>query len=133
MGHATAQSMRSAVTFHYEFFGPATAFGRDSSKLAGEESDAHPTEVRFDRSDKVSTWDVSRGTLLDLAESVGLRPAYSCRSGVCQTCATRIVSGQVSYKQPPMADPPAGQALICCAVPHQESASDEDETLVLDL
>ena len=100
--HAGLKSLNIAdKRIRYEFFGPATALGLDSSQVAGEEADVQPTEVRFDQSKKVSTWDLSRGTLLDLAEAEGLRPAYSCRSGVCQTCATRIVSGQVSYTQPP--------------------------------
>ena len=39
--------------------------------------------------------------MLELAESQGLRPEFSCRGGSCGTCRTRLISGQVNYPQPP--------------------------------
>jgi ferredoxin len=37
-------------------------------------------------------------TVLDAAESVGVKIDYQCRSGVCGTCRTRLVSGQVTME-----------------------------------
>jgi len=121
---------------HYEFFGPAPTLrqvhpqGADS--VAEELGDRPPVPVRFARSGIEATWEPSKGTLLDLAESEGLQPAYSCRSGICHTCVTRIVSGEVDYTEPPMTPPDDGEALICCAYPRSAVDAD-DEGIVLDL
>ena len=66
----------------------------------------------------------------DLAESEGLRPAYSCRSGICQTCSTGIVAGGVDYLESPMATPGPGEALLCCSYP---TLSPGEEEVVLNL
>jgi ferredoxin-NADP reductase len=118
---------------HYEFFGPGAAFqtttpaGLTADKL-GELS---PVAVVFERSGIETTWDPSRGSLLDLAEAEGLQPDYSCRSGICQTCATRIIDGEVGYAEPPMVDPESGMALLCCG--HPLAGSGDDKPLVLNL
>jgi ferredoxin len=103
---------------------------RQSQKLeaVGELENIQPVTVTFARSDTQGTWDPSKGTLLDLAESVGLRPAYSCRSGICGTCETRVESGEGAYTDPPLAEPEPGSALICCAYPCTAG-----QELVLDL
>ncbi len=117
---------------NYEFFGPGATLLREdpghSEGLVEVIADQPPVTVKFAKSGKEVTWDPTKGTLLDLAESVGLRPAYSCRSGICATCETRVESGQVAYTDPPLADPQPGNALICCSYP-----SKPDQALVLDL
>ncbi|HUL51858.1 MAG TPA: ferric reductase-like transmembrane domain-containing protein [Opitutaceae bacterium] len=35
-------------------------------------------------------------TLLEIAEAAGLHPDFSCRSGICGTCKTRLLSGSVT-------------------------------------
>lgn len=121
---------------HYEFFGRgATLHQRSSSgiePLAPEIGERVPVAVRFARSGIEATWKPSKGTLLDLAESEGLRPAYSCRSGICHTCATQIISGDVDYLEPPMTPPGEGQALICCSYPQPDDVSEKGD-LVLDI
>ena len=99
--------------------------------LVGEIADRPTVQVQFAKSGKEATWGPSKGTLLDLAESEGLRPAYSCRSGICHTCSTRVVSGNIDYVDPPLAEPEKGQALICCSYP--TAASDTADPLILDL
>jgi ferredoxin len=81
--------------------------------------------VHFARAGKTVQWRPEQGSLLALAEQAGLSPAYSCRSGLCGSCATRIVTGEVVYPNPSLAQPRSGEALICCARPGSE--------LVLDL
>ena len=106
---------------HYEFFGAGTILGQprpdEVNSLAVDLGQREPVAVKFARSGIDATWDPARGTLLDLAESEGLRPVYSCRSGICQTCSTRLVSGKVDYTEPPMTPPGDGETLICCAYP----------------
>lgn len=84
--------------------------------------------VVFERSAKEARWQPDGGSLLELAESRGLRPEFSCRGGSCGTCKTRLVSGAVNYPQVPADIPEAGHVLICCAVPAQST-----QPLVLDL
>ncbi len=123
---------------HYEFFGPgATLLRERPGKAVGlveDLTDRPPVPVQFAKSGIAATWDPTRGTLLDLAESEGLRPPYSCRSGICQTCSTRIVAGDVDYLESPMVTPEAGEALICSAYPRSATDSDGvDKGIVLDL
>jgi ferredoxin len=50
---------------------------------------------------------------------------WSCRTGVCHTCESAVMSGKVSYDPAPVDDPADGSGLICCSQP--------GEDLVLDL
>ena len=121
---------------HYEFFGPGATLRKEpgNGALIGKLGDQQPVAVQFARSGIRTTWDPSRGTLLDLAESEGLQPAYSCRSGICQTCATKVSQGQIAYVEQPMVDPGERTALICSAYPRSSPDSDGiDQGLVLDL
>lgn len=121
---------------HYEFFSRGATLHHARPK--GFESFAEalaervPVAVRFARSGIDATWEPSTGTLLDLAESKGLQPAYSCRSGICQTCSCRIISGAVEYLEPPMTTPGQQQALICCSYPGADGDAETDG-LILDL
>ena len=121
---------------HYEFFGPGAALRKESGNraLIDELRDQQPVAVRFARSGIQTTWNPSRGTLLDLAESEGLQPAYSCRSGICQTCATKVSSGEIAYVEQPMVDPGECTALICSAYPRPSpDSAGVEQGLVLDL
>ncbi|MGF6111273.1 pyridoxamine 5'-phosphate oxidase family protein [Pseudomonas frederiksbergensis] len=116
---------------HAETFGPSTLRRRpDPDAIVIEQPPAATTSVPvvFQRSAKEARWQPDGGSLLELAESRGLRPEFSCRGGSCGTCKTRLISGQVNYPQPPAEVPDAGQVLICCAIPAQSS-----QPLVLDL
>jgi hypothetical protein len=116
---------------HAETFGPSTLRRQpDPDAVVIEQPPAATTSVPvvFQRSAKEARWQPDGGSLLELAESRGLRPEFSCRGGSCGTCKTRLLSGQVSYPQPPAEIPGEGQVLICCAVPAQGS-----QPLVLDL
>ena len=119
---------------HYEFFGAGSTLLRkqhDAPVVLSEDlADRPPIPVRFAKSKITTTWNPEKGTLLDLAESEGLRPAYSCRSGICQTCTTGVMAGAVDYLESPMAAPDEGQALICCSYPNLGEGENE---MVLDL
>lgn len=119
---------------HAETFGPSSLQRRPD--LAGPHHEwppaaSTPVPVLFQHSAKEARWLPGSGSLLELAESRGLTPNFSCRGGTCGTCRTRIVSGQVTYRQPPASLPDEGEALICCAVP--ATSKDGTAPLVLDL
>ncbi len=64
-------------------------------------------------------------TILELAEACDVPTRWSCRTGVCHTCSTAVLSGDATYVTEPLELPPAGEVLICCAAPADD--------LVLDL
>ncbi|EJM74381.1 pyridoxamine 5'-phosphate oxidase family protein [Pseudomonas sp. GM55] len=116
---------------HAETFGPSTLRRRpDPDAVIIEQPPAATTSVPvvFQRSAKEACWQPEGGSLLELAESRGLRPEFSCRGGSCGTCKTRLLSGQVHYPLPPAEVPDDGHVLICCAIPAQGA-----QPLVLDI
>lgn len=113
---------------HYEFFGPATVLEADASRSATESqppSESKPEQsadgkaitVRFQPHGEPIAWNPACGSLLEFAEWCGYAPPFSCRTGICNSCVTPLVAGQVGYVQPPL-DPPAdGYLLLCSAKP----------------
>ena len=77
------------------------------------------TLVTFTTSGQTAQWTSSDpdATLLSFAEDQGLEPAFSCRAGVCGTCACRVIEGEVTYSSEPSAPVEKGSALICIAKP----------------
>jgi ferredoxin-NADP reductase/MOSC domain-containing protein YiiM len=110
---------------HYEFFGPSSVL-RDGEDAAGRDDveNASEIEVTFKRSGVTSHWNPSFGTLLDMAEGLGLSPAYSCRSGICQTCICAIESGEIEYVEEPLDPPDEDAVLICCSKPKSDIVID---------
>ena len=104
---------------HAEAFGPASLTRKfDDEAAARMRAPAtKPVAIAFTASAKEARWTPDLGSLLELAESRGLQPAFSCRGGSCGSCRTRIVEGQVAYKTRPSFKVGDDEALICCAVP----------------
>ena len=120
---------------HAEQFGPSSlrrsrSSGSDASELSNPPAAENEVSIVFAKSAKEATWSPGNGSLLELAESRGLTPEFSCRGGSCGTCKTKILSGQVSYTSVPGVQLEADEALICCAVP---AAGNDATALVLDL
>jgi ferredoxin-NADP reductase/MOSC domain-containing protein YiiM len=82
-------------------------------------------EVAFARSGLTVRWAARYPSLLEMAEACDVPVRWSCRTGVCQTCDTDVMSGNVSYAPDPVEEPADGHALICCSRPRGD--------LVLDL
>lgn len=112
---------------HAEAFGPA-GLRRDRPAPAAAPVSRAPVPVTFARAGRTAPWRPGHGALLDLAEDLGLAPAFSCRTGQCGTCATKVLSGAVAYAAPPAAQVGEAVALLCCAQPAEGCGS-----LVLDL
>ena len=116
---------------HVELFGPtpgqtpgiASAPLRSPHLPAGAPG-AGPT-VEFARSNLAVAWSAEYASLLDLAEACDVPVRWSCRTGVCHSCETAVVSGTVEYSPDPVEPSADGSTLICCAQP--------SENLILDL
>jgi uncharacterized protein len=118
---------------HLESFGPASVVRHAAASDGNAEESV---VVTFARSGKTARWRPDQGSLLDLAERAGAAPPSSCRSGVCGTCATRVLDGAVDYAQPPAHDVEPGEALICIGTPHPGPHLDDSpdrEGVTLDL
>jgi len=73
--------------------------------------------VTFARAGLTVPFDEGRASLLEMAEDCDVPTRWSCRTGVCHTCSTPLLSGTVEYSPPPLTDPDDGEALLCCARP----------------
>jgi ferredoxin-NADP reductase/MOSC domain-containing protein YiiM len=73
--------------------------------------------VTFARSGITTPFGADRRNVLDLADACDVPTRWSCRSGVCHTCVTPLLSGDISYAPDPLELPADGQVLICCARP----------------
>lgn len=105
-----------------EAFGPASITRKaeepaatNGPQLSQQESDE--TVIKFTKSKFEQRWNKGDEVILEVAESHGLTPNFSCRNGVCGACSVPVKSGKVAYKTTPSAPIPDGEALICCAVP----------------
>ena len=111
----------------YEFFGPATVLDAED---AAAPAPSAPTAVAatavaadgavtvsFRKSGRSAAWIDGADSLLSFAEDHGLTPEFSCRAGVCGTCKSALLQGEVDYFEEPLDDPGPVQVLICCSRP----------------
>jgi ferredoxin-NADP reductase/MOSC domain-containing protein YiiM/ferredoxin len=73
--------------------------------------------VTFSRSNLVIPWDPSYGNLLEFAEACDIPVSFGCRIGVCHSCETGLLTGEVAYTTEPLEPPDGEHALVCCAQP----------------
>ena len=110
-------------------------FGTLDSITPGMKAEAHsphvPVEpagfgprVSFARSGLTLPWDAKYRSLLELAEACDVAVRWSCRTGVCHTCETALIEGDVEYDPAPLDSPAKGDALICCCRPRSEVVLD---------
>ncbi len=120
-----------ASRIHTEPFGPAP--GSTPGIAATPARAPHPPAgkagsgptIEFARSSLAIPWDSDYGSLLELAEACDVPVRWSCRTGVCHTCETTLIAGDVEYRPDPVEPPADGSTLICCSQPRDD--------LVLDL
>jgi len=81
--------------------------------------------VSFARSGIAAHWKASAyQSILELAEECGVPVRWSCRTGVCHTCESGLVSGAVVYGPEPLDKPADGNLLVCCSRPIQDVVID---------
>ena len=74
--------------------------------------------VSFARSGMAAHWNSSAyQSVLELAEACDVPVRWACRSGVCHSCESGLVSGKVVYEPQPLDLPATGNVLICCSRP----------------
>jgi ferredoxin-NADP reductase/MOSC domain-containing protein YiiM len=120
----------TAGNIHAEIFGPegsitpgvvnaAAAVPHLPAGVPGE-----GPRVSFARSGLTVPWDSKFGSLLEFAEACGVSVRWSCRTGVCHTCESGLISGAVGYALEPLQPPADGNVLICCCKPQDEIVLD---------
>jgi ferredoxin-NADP reductase/ferredoxin len=80
--------------------------------------------VTFARTGLTTGWSDGYGSVLELAEACDVPTQWSCRTGVCHTCVTAVLSGDASYQIPPLEEPGADELLICSARPTSDLVID---------
>jgi ferredoxin-NADP reductase len=74
--------------------------------------------ISFARSGLEVHWSPSKHrSLLELAEACDVPVRWSCRTGVCHSCESGLVSGRVAYDPEPLDPPAEGNVLTCCSRP----------------
>ena len=74
-------------------------------------------QVTFTRSGITTPFSTSARSVLELADACDVHTRWSCRTGVCHTCVTPLLSGDITYSPDPLELPADGQVLVCCAQP----------------
>jgi ferredoxin-NADP reductase/MOSC domain-containing protein YiiM len=131
VGAALAEVGIDATRVHTERFGSRSAV--NPGVVATDRPPAHQPpgtpgtgpEVTFARTGLSTAWSDSYASVLDLAEACDVPTQWSCRTGVCHTCVTAVLSGETTYTTPPLEPPGPDEVLICSARP--------TDALVLDL
>jgi len=130
--------MRDALTaagldpgrIHTELFGALPSINPGLTGQAGPPPHRPPGPaatgpmVTFARSGIATRFGADGRSLLELADACDVPSRWSCRTGVCHTCATPLLSGSVSYAPDPLELPAAGEVLICCARPSADIVLD---------
>jgi ferredoxin len=81
--------------------------------------------VSFARSGIAAHWNTSvYPSILELAEACDVPVRWSCRSGVCHSCESGLVSGAVAYGSEPLDKPAEGNVLVCCSQPIRDVVID---------
>jgi MOSC domain-containing protein YiiM/ferredoxin-NADP reductase/ferredoxin len=81
--------------------------------------------VSFARSGIAAHWNGSAyQSILELAEACDVPVRWACRTGVCHTCESGLVSGVVAYGPEPLEKPAEGNLLTCCSQPVRDVVID---------
>jgi ferredoxin len=79
--------------------------------------------IEFSKSGKTVEWDEQFQNILELAESNGVPIPSDCRMGVCGTCKTKLLSGEVEMETEEGLnedDKAQKMILLCVAVPKSD-------------
>jgi ferredoxin len=119
-----------AANIHTEPFGPAPALTPGISLKSGRaphapaDQDGTGPAIEFARSKLAVHWSSDYASVLELAEACDVPVRWSCRTGVCHTCETTLIAGDLRYSPEPVEAPAEGSALICCSQPRDDIVLD---------
>jgi ferredoxin-NADP reductase/MOSC domain-containing protein YiiM len=119
-----------ASRMHTEAFGPAPSLtpgiaatpARTPHPPAGQPGNG-PT-IEFARSNLAVPWSGDYSSLLELAEACDVPVRWACRAGVCHSCETTLIAGNLDYSPDPVDSPADGSAFICCSQPRDDVVLD---------
>ena len=120
----------NAANVHTERFGALAAITPgivNATARAPHPPDGPPgtgPSVQFARSALAAPWRPTDASLLDFAEACDVPTRWSCRTGVCHTCETALLSGRVRYDPEPLEPPAQGNILLCIATPAEDVVVD---------
>jgi ferredoxin-NADP reductase/MOSC domain-containing protein YiiM len=120
----------AAQRVHSEVFGSGPSM--TPGVLVGSHRAPHPPAgapgtgplVSFARSNLSVPWETTAQSLLELAEACDVPVRWSCRTGVCHSCETGLISGTVQYGPDPLEPPAVGDLLLCCSKPQGDVVLD---------
>ena len=99
--------------------------GRSPSPHAPPDEPSTGPLVSFARSGLAAHLDPARyRTLLEMAEACDVPVRWSCRTGVCHSCESGLISGAVTYDPAPLDPPAEGNLLLCCSLPQGDVVLD---------
>jgi ferredoxin-NADP reductase/MOSC domain-containing protein YiiM len=131
MKEALATSGVALARIHVELFNGSESFTPGIVGAAGrpphvpeDDADTGPL-VSFARSGVTAHWKASAyQSILELAEKCDVPVRWSCRTGVCHSCESGLVSGAVTYGPQPLDKPADGNLLVCCSQPIRDVVID---------
>jgi len=118
------------LRIHTELFGARSAInpGVTSRPTPSPHPPAGPVGtgpvVTFVRSGISTPFTATAANVLELAEACDVPTRWACRTGVCHTCATPLLSGDITYSPEPLERPATDQVLICSARPSTDVVLD---------
>jgi ferredoxin-NADP reductase len=130
MQQALTAAGLGASSIHTELFGAPPSINpglTDAARLPPHQPpdpSATGPLVTFARSGIATRFPVSQHSVLDLADACDVPTRWSCRTGVCHTCSTALLSGSISYSPVPLEPPAEGDVLICSAQPKTDIVLD---------
>jgi ferredoxin-NADP reductase/MOSC domain-containing protein YiiM/ferredoxin len=81
--------------------------------------------VSFARSGIAAYWPASAyQSILELAEACDVPVRWSCRTGVCHSCESGLIAGEIVYGPEPLDKPADGNILVCCSQPVRDLVVD---------
>ena len=118
------------AAIHTELFGALPSINPGITAQASKPPHQPPgppgtgARVTFARSGITAAFRDDWGNVLNLADACDVPTRWSCRTGVCHTCTTPLLSGDITYDPDPLEPPADGDVLICCARPSTDIVLD---------